>query len=805
VVTGSAGRTPWDTIVRHLGDTWGREPEVRHVTCRPGDADVEFAVLRRLLALPGKELFLPHEARRTALTRVDGLLRQTPLLLGVTDVQWCDEGTLCLLDRLIRSTAGRPLTVVLSTAPGALAGAPAAFHELMTQDYCAVTDGTGPCAPMPGCVVESPEVLARYDPVLLRVAQACALLRDTDADLVGALAGLPPGEAGRAMRTARDVGLLPEPFPAGDASPHLDLLLAALDPQEGARMRAQAAEILNDAARPAMRTADLLLGRPALDRPWMTVVLKEAAAEAGRDRPASAVAYLSRLHAHDPQDVTVRADLAAALLDIAPAAAAEHLDSVRRSPHAGPRIRARTAVPLQLASLMTHRTPDTPEGLGEVLGVLEAGEFDPVPAARAWFTSAHEAAPPGPRPRVMPVVRALRTALTGACDGHDPRGTVTDAVSDARLALSCEPPRTAWERVAASRVLGLADEAEAALDHLDRAVADSRRHAEVWAEGHARAARALLLLESGRAHDAAEEAQAASRVTEEPAGRPGLAQVVLALALLARRDIDRAEAVVRRLEGRGFEGSVWEYHYGLLAHALVERERGRAGRALELMERCGASLTAVGIENPVFTTWWLYSAELLLAAGRTSAAADRVELGRQQSGRWPTARSTGVALMARAMVARAAQRLELLAESVRVLAGSSDRHSHARAELRLGLALLEHGDRTAAFRHLRAARTTAARCGLTAVADQARGALCSAGGRSPRSVLSHAERPVAELAAAGATNRDIADALYLTVRTVEYHLTSVYRKLGVAGRADLAAYFPSRGHGLPRRTPEGKR
>src|SRR5690606_8032141 len=134
-----------------------------------------------------------------------------------------------------------------------------------------------------------------------------------------------------------------------------------------------------------------------------------------------------------------------------------------------------------------------------------------------------------------------------------------------------------------------------------------------------------------------------------------------------------------------------------------------------------------------------------------------------------------------------------------------DRHSHARAELRLGLALLEHGDRTAAFRHLRAARTTAARCGLTAVADQARGALCSAGGRSPRSVLSHAERPVAELAAAGATNRDIADALYLTVRTVEYHLTSVYRKLGVAGRADLAAYFPSRGHGLPRRTPEGKR
>ncbi|WP_446037812.1 helix-turn-helix domain-containing protein, partial [Streptomyces sp. SID1143] len=53
---------------------------------------------------------------------------------------------------------------------------------------------------------------------------------------------------------------------------------------------------------------------------------------------------------------------------------------------------------------------------------------------------------------------------------------------------------------------------------------------------------------------------------------------------------------------------------------------------------------------------------------------------------------------------------------------------------------------------------------------------------------SGAEQAVARLAADGATNRAIADTLYLSVRTVEYHLTSVYRKLGIDGRAGLAEW-----------------
>jgi DNA-binding CsgD family transcriptional regulator len=56
--------------------------------------------------------------------------------------------------------------------------------------------------------------------------------------------------------------------------------------------------------------------------------------------------------------------------------------------------------------------------------------------------------------------------------------------------------------------------------------------------------------------------------------------------------------------------------------------------------------------------------------------------------------------------------------------------------------------------------------------------------------LSAAERRVAVLAVAGHSNRQIATALYLTVSTVEQHLTRVYRKLRVTGRADLPAHLP---------------
>ncbi|HVE68830.1 MAG TPA: helix-turn-helix transcriptional regulator, partial [Solirubrobacteraceae bacterium] len=92
---------------------------------------------------------------------------------------------------------------------------------------------------------------------------------------------------------------------------------------------------------------------------------------------------------------------------------------------------------------------------------------------------------------------------------------------------------------------------------------------------------------------------------------------------------------------------------------------------------------------------------------------------------------------------------------------------------------------------LRLALDLAHRCGASALVDRAREELAAAGARPRRPQLSGlesltaSERRVAELAASGSTNREIAQALFVTVKTVEWHLRNTYLKLGIASRREL--------------------
>jgi DNA-binding CsgD family transcriptional regulator len=78
-------------------------------------------------------------------------------------------------------------------------------------------------------------------------------------------------------------------------------------------------------------------------------------------------------------------------------------------------------------------------------------------------------------------------------------------------------------------------------------------------------------------------------------------------------------------------------------------------------------------------------------------------------------------------------------------------------------------------------------------ADKARAELARIGGRalSPLA-LTQTEGRVAALVAAGSTNREVADALFVSVHTVEANLKRIYRKLGIRSRTELASRFPSR-------------
>ena len=141
--------------------------------------------------------------------------------------------------------------------------------------------------------------------------------------------------------------------------------------------------------------------------------------------------------------------------------------------------------------------------------------------------------------------------------------------------------------------------------------------------------------------------------------------------------------------------------------------------------------------------------------------------------------------------------LEALARSVALLEGTPWRFDRARARLDLGSALRRAGRRRDGREALAPAMDEAHACGADALAEQAAEELRASGARPRRRAISGldaltpSERRVAALASEGRTNREIAQELFVTMATVETHLSRVYRKLDLAGRAGLAGALAS--------------
>ncbi len=128
-----------------------------------------------------------------------------------------------------------------------------------------------------------------------------------------------------------------------------------------------------------------------------------------------------------------------------------------------------------------------------------------------------------------------------------------------------------------------------------------------------------------------------------------------------------------------------------------------------------------------------------------------------------------------------------------MLSRSPARLEDAKASTELGAALRRAGSRAGARDQLRQAVELATLCGAAPLAARAETELLATGARPRRIALSGvesltpSERRVAEMAAKGPTNREIAQALFVTPRTVEVHLTSIYRKLAINSRSQLGA------------------
>jgi DNA-binding CsgD family transcriptional regulator len=207
----------------------------------------------------------------------------------------------------------------------------------------------------------------------------------------------------------------------------------------------------------------------------------------------------------------------------------------------------------------------------------------------------------------------------------------------------------------------------------------------------------------------------------------------------------------------------------------------------------GRRFEAVGSRNPAYIAWRSPAALALHQLGQQEdarqLAGEELELARA----WGAPRALGAALRAAGLIEGGEDGLALLEEGVQVLNESSARLEHAKARTELGAALRRANRRAQARAQLRQAVELATICGATDLAARAERELLATGARPRRIALSGvesltpSERRVAELAAAGPTNREIAQTLFVTQRTVEVHLTSIYRKLGISSRSQLAA------------------
>jgi ATP/maltotriose-dependent transcriptional regulator MalT len=158
---------------------------------------------------------------------------------------------------------------------------------------------------------------------------------------------------------------------------------------------------------------------------------------------------------------------------------------------------------------------------------------------------------------------------------------------------------------------------------------------------------------------------------------------------------------------------------------------------------------------------------------------------------WGTPGWLGQALRVQGLVTGGPQGVDLLREAVDALERSQMRVEHARALVDLGAALRRGGSRAEAREPLRDGLAIAERAGAEPLAERARRELAASGVTVRRSGhrdrLTPSEQRIAEMAASGSSNPQIAQALFVTVKTVESHLAGAYRKLGISSRLELPA------------------
>jgi DNA-binding NarL/FixJ family response regulator len=670
--------------------------------------------------------------------------------------------------------------------------------------------------------------LARMPEGASQLAEAVAVLGDrSPAALAARLAALEHAPAAAAETALVRAGILEVREGLGFTHPLVRAtVLHRISPTRRARLHAHAVALLGErGAEPEELATHLLHVEPAGDQRTVASLRAAAARAAGRGVPATAASYLERALAEPPGEelrYAVLTELGSAEARAGLGKATEHL---RRAVEAArdPAERAHAAIELARALKFggdAVHAVDVLEALDPDLGALD-GELRELvnlehvglayisEEARARLRNRIEALrDPGgpPRSRLEAFVLAGR-AFDAAAGGQLPVAEAGELAARATAGdlLPIDAMDGGYGMLIAAVATMWADRLDAASRMNARMLSEARRRGSVIVRTAAGSMQALVNWRRGRIPDAAADAAMALDLGQKAHGTDALltaARAVSALVALARgaaaEDLARIEAEI--LEGS--DPDALPYHLVLHARGLLRVARGDLDRGTSDLLECGRVSVAWGSTNPTTVAWRSDAALALLRAGdrerARQLAAEELELAE----RFGAKRAIGLAQRAVALVAEDAAMVPGLERAVATLADSPAPLALAVTTADLAAAQRRAGARSAAREAAARAQELAMSCGATALARRALEEALAAGAR-PRRVarrgvdsLTPAELRVAQRAAEGSTNREIAEDLFVTTKTVEMHLANAYGKLGIRSRTQLAEALRGRGEAL---------
>jgi DNA-binding CsgD family transcriptional regulator len=584
--------------------------------------------------------------------------------------------------------------------------------------------------------------------------------------------------------------------------------LDSLSPAERADLHSRAAELARDGGAGSAEIAEhLVLGGQARSD-WAIPVLLEAAEQALAVDQVDRAADCLRLALAECTDQRHRASITATLARaewrLNPSSVVRHLDALSAAAADG----LLTGVELvQLVRYLSWHgwTEAATDVIARLTGMASEGDPDWLPELRTVYQWLHysqdsllrqlpEAVRASfragrPKARSAGLVRAVPLGVAPAQDGGDEAAA---KLAEQVLRSSLLGDHTLEALTTAMLALAHVDRAEVAAVWCDALLAEAtERGATTW-RAQLAGVRAELALDHGDLPLAVERAQQALELLPRQSWgvAVGAPLNALLLALVHMGQLDEAGELLRH----SVPAAIFDTRFGaqfLRARGHYYLAIGRAHAALSDFQRCGELVVKRGWDVPAMLPWRSDIAQAYIGLDQRDLARELVVEQLDRIGE-DAARVRGSSLRVLAAASELRRRPALLRESVDLLQSKKDKVELVAALADLSNALHHLGEfsraRMMARRALQAAKASQAKA-VCATLLPSRVALDAVEAQPELAeglaALSDAERRVASLAAVGHTNREISRKLFITVSTVEQHLTRVYRKLKVARRDDL--------------------